>query len=271
MAIHSTAIIHESAKLHESVEVGAYAVIGEGVTIGEGSSVGTHAVIEFAEIGKNNRIFHHASVGTEPQDLKFEGEAAPLRMGDNNTIREYCQINRGTKATGQTRIGSNGLFCAFTHVAHDCVIGDNVIMVSFAALAGHVTLGDGCILSAHVGVHQFVRVGNGAMLSAGAKVGKDIPPYCLAQGDRAVLRGVNVVGLRRSGLPIEDVKSVRRAYRDIFLSTDSLEEGIAKAKRGNPSAAANGMITFIEESLKTRGVTRPAAVEKTTQGEEVAA
>ncbi|PCI35160.1 MAG: acyl-[acyl-carrier-protein]--UDP-N-acetylglucosamine O-acyltransferase, partial [Elusimicrobia bacterium] len=238
MAIHSTAIIHETAKLHDSVEVGPYALIGEGVTIGEGSSVGAHTFIEFSEIGKNNRIFHHASVGTEPQDLKFKGEVAPLRMGDNNTIREYCQINRGTKATGETRIGSNGLFCSFTHVAHDCVIGDHVIMVSFAALAGHVHIGDGAILSAHVGIHQFVRIGKGAMLSAGSAVGKDVPPYCVTQGDRAVLRGVNVVGLRRSGLPLEDVKSVRRAYRDLFLSGGSLEDGIRKARAHNPSPPA---------------------------------
>jgi UDP-N-acetylglucosamine acyltransferase len=219
MGVHATAIVHESAKLHPSVEIGPYAVIGEGVTIGEGTSVGAHAVVEYAEIGKNNRIFHHASVGTAPQDLKFEGEVAPLVMGDNNTVREYCQLNRGTKASGATRIGSNCLFCAFTHVAHDCVIGNHVIMVSFAALAGHVELGDGCVLSAHVGVHQFVRVGHGVMLSAGAKVGKDVPPFCMAQGDRAVLRGVNVVGLRRSKLSSSDVKAVRRAYRDMFLGT----------------------------------------------------
>jgi len=271
MKIHSTAIIHESAKLHDSVEVGPYAIIGEGVTIGEGSTVGAHAVVEFAEIGKNNRIFHHASVGTEPQDLKFEGEVAPLRMGDNNTVREYCQLNRGTKASGETRIGSNCLFCAFTHVAHDCVIGNYVIMVSFSALAGHVELGTGCILSAHVGVHQFVRVGEGAMLSGGSKVGKDVPPFCLTQGDRATLRGVNVVGLRRSGLPLEAVKEVRRAYRDLFLSGLSLEEGIKKAKTSNPSKPAAGMISFVEESLKSRGITRPLTSEKAEQEEGVAA
>jgi len=251
------------------VDVGPYAVIGEGAVLGEGTTVGAHTVVEFSEIGKYNRIFHHASVGTAPQDLKFSGESAPLRMGDNNIVREYCQLNRGTKASGETRIGSNCLFCSFTHVAHDCVIGDHVIMVSFSALAGHVTLGDGCVLSAHVGIHQFVRIGAGVMASGGAMINKDVPPFCLAQGDRAVLRGVNVVGLRRSGLPPAEVKAIRKAYRDLFMGSLPMEEAIRKAKEAAPPAAAAGMIAFVEESLKTRGVTRPAAAENAA--EEVAA
>ncbi|MFH2202498.1 MAG: acyl-ACP--UDP-N-acetylglucosamine O-acyltransferase [Elusimicrobiota bacterium] len=259
-SIHPTAIIDPSARLHPSVQVGPYAVIGEDVEIGEGTTIGSHAVIEYARIGKNNRIFPGCFLGTAPQDLKYAGERALLIMGDNNTVREAVQMNRGTKATGKTVIGSNCLFCAFTHVAHDCVIGNNVIMVSFAALAGHVELADYCVLSAHVGIHQFVRVGRMVMISAGSKVGKDIPPFCTAQGDRAKLRGLNVVGLRRSKLPRDVVKAVRGAYRTLFLSGQPIEAALAQLKASSPPPPVQDMIQFIEAAQKGRGITRPGDV-----------
>ncbi|MFC1679618.1 acyl-ACP--UDP-N-acetylglucosamine O-acyltransferase [Elusimicrobiota bacterium] len=263
--IHETAIVHASAKLHPSVEIGPYAIIGEDVEIGEGTTVGPHAVVEFARIGKNNRLFSSCFVGTAPQDLKFAGEHGLTVMGDNNIVRECVTLNRGTKASGETVIGSNCLFCAYAHVAHDCRIGNNVIMVSFSALAGHIELGDYCVLSAHVGIHQFVRIGRMAMASAGALIGKDVPPYCIAQGDRAALRGLNVVGLRRSGLPREVVKAIKEAYRAMFLSGDTVEAAIGKLKGSSQPPPAQEMIAFVEAALKGRGVTMPAAAGKTEE------
>ncbi len=255
--IHPTAIIDESAKIDPSVKIGPFAVIGPDVEIGAGTTIGSHAVVEYARIGKNNRLFSGCYVGTAPQDLKYGGERTLLVMGDNNTVREAVTLNRGTKATGETIIGSNCLFCAFTHVAHDCRIGDNVIMVSLAALAGHVELGDYCVLSAHVGIHQFVRVGRGVMISAGAKVGKDIPPFCTAQGDRAKLRGLNVIGLRRSGLPREAVKAIRAAYRTLFLSGEPMEAALARLKNSSPPPPVQEMISFIERARTERGIVMP--------------
>ncbi|MEE8424961.1 MAG: acyl-ACP--UDP-N-acetylglucosamine O-acyltransferase [Elusimicrobiota bacterium] len=267
--IHATAVVHPTAKLHPSVVVGPYAIIGEDVEIGEGSTVGAHAIVEFAKIGKNNRLFHGCFVGTAPQDLKYKGERTLLEMGDNNTVREMAQLNRGTDASGKTVIGSNCLFCAFTHVAHDCRIGDHVIMVSFAALAGHVELGDYAVLSAHVGIHQYVRIGKMVMVSAGAAVGKDVPPFCIAQGDRAKLRGLNVVGLRRSKLPREVVKAVREAYRTLFLSGQPMEAALA-ALKGSKIELIQYLAQFIETAKKGRGITMPPPP-GAQQEEEIAA
>lgn len=257
--IHDTAVIHPTAKLDPTVQIGPYAVIGENVEIGAGTSVGPHAVVEHARIGRDNRLFAGCYVGTAPQDLKYAGEPALLIMGDRNTVREAVTLNRGTKASGKTVIGSNCLFCAFTHVAHDCRIGDNVIMVSLAALAGHVEVGDGCVLSAHVGVHQFVHIGRMAMIAAGSGVGKDVPPFCTVQGDRARLRGLNVIGLRRSGLPRDDVKAIREAYRALFLSGEPLDASLARLKAGSPPAPVSEMIAFIERAHTGRGIIMPAA------------
>lgn len=258
-SVHPTAIVHPTAKLHPSVAVGPYAVVGEDCEIDEGTTIGAHAVVEFAKVGKNNRLFPGCFVGTAPQDLKYAGERTQVVIGDRNTIREMCQINRGTKASGRTVVGSDNLLCAFTHVAHDCVIGSRVVLVSFAALAGHVEVQDFCVLSAHVGVHQFVRIGRMAMISAGAKVGKDVPPFCTAQGDRATLRGLNVVGLRRSGLPPDQVKAVRRAYRALFLAGDTLDAALIGLKDPSQPPPVQLLLQFIEAGLKGRGITRPAS------------
>lgn len=267
--VHKTAIVHPSAKLHPSVTIGPYAIIGEDVEIGEGSSVGPHAVVEFARIGKNNRLFSSCYVGTAPQDLKYKGEHGLTIMGDNNTVRECVTLNRGTAASGKTVIGSNCLFCAYAHVAHDCRIGDNVIMVSFSALAGHVELDDYCVLSAHVGIHQFVRVGKMVMASAGSGIGKDVPPFCTVQGNRAKLRGLNIVGLRRAKLPRDVVKAIKDAYRALFLSGETMNAAVAKLKASSPPPPVQEMIQFVEVAQKNRGVTLPETGAK--QEEEVTA
>jgi UDP-N-acetylglucosamine acyltransferase len=264
--VHHTAIVHPSAKIHPTALVGPYAIIGEDTVIGADSTVGAHAHVEHVRMGKNNKIMGGCFVGVPPQDLKYAGEKTLLVMGDNNTVRECATLNRGTTATGETRIGSNCLFMAYSHVAHDCRIGNNVILVNSVALAGHVEVGDFSVLGGICAVHQFVRIGPLVMVSGGSMVGKDIPPFCVAQGDRAALRGLNLVGLRRSGLPRDVVSAVRDAYKTLFLRGLTIENAIAELKASNPPKEVLGMVAFIEASK--RGVMRPPAGAQTE--EEVA-
>jgi len=229
--IHSTAIVHESARIDDSAEIGPYAVIGEGVTIGAGTRVGTHAVIDrWTEIGQNNHIYQFASVGAPPQDLKFAGEETWLRIGDNNHIREFASLHRGTVGGGgETIIGSDNLFMAYTHVAHDCRIGSRIVMANAATLAGHVEIGDQAILGGLCAVHQFARIGPHVMISGGSMVAQDIAPYTLAQGDRARLIGLNLTGLKRRGFSPEAISAIKKAYRLVFRSGLKFEEAKAQA------------------------------------------
>ncbi|MEJ2698222.1 MAG: acyl-ACP--UDP-N-acetylglucosamine O-acyltransferase, partial [Desulfuromonadales bacterium] len=191
--IHETAIVQAGAKIDESVEIGPYAIIGENVAIGAGTTVGPHAVIEgITEIGRDNRIFQFASIGAAPQDLKYQGEETRLRIGDRNTIREFVTIHRGTDSGGgETVIGHEGLFMAYSHVAHDSRVGNRVILANGATLAGHVQVDDFAILGGLSAAHQFTRIGCHAMISGGTMVAQDIPPYSIAQGDRARTIGIN--------------------------------------------------------------------------------
>lgn len=255
--IHPTAVVDPAAKLDPSVVVGPYAVIGAEAVIGAGTTIGAHSVVENVTMGKNNRVFSGAYVGTAPQDLKYAGEKTRLIMGDNNLVRECVTLNRGTTATGETRIGDNCLFMAYSHVAHDCRVGNNVILVNSVALAGHVEVGDYTVVGGLAAIHQFTRIGAMVMIGGGSMVGKDIPPFCLAQGDRATLRGLNVVGLRRSGLPREAVSAVREAYKTLFLRGLTQEQALAELKAGNPPKPVLDMLAFIEASK--RGVMRPAS------------
>ena len=255
--IHPTAVIHPTAKLDSSVVVGPYAVIGEDVEIGADTVVGPHAIVEFTTMGKNNKIMGGSFIGVPPQDLKYAGEKTRLIMGDNNVVRETATLNRGTTATGETRIGSNCLIMAYAHVAHDCRIGNHVILVNSVALAGHIEIGDYAVLGGISAVHQFTRIGTMAMISGGSMCGKDILPFCIAQGDRAVLRGLNVVGLRRSGLPRSTISAIRECYKTLFLRGLTQENALAELKRVEQPKEVQMMIRFIETSK--RGITRPAA------------
>lgn len=255
--IHPTAIVHPTAKIDPSAKVGPYAVIGEDVVIGADCQIGAHAQVEFTHMGKGNRIMGGSFIGVPPQDLKYAGEKTRLVMGDNNTVRETATLNRGTTATGETRIGNNCLIMAYAHVAHDCRIGNNVILVNSVALAGHVEIGDYAVLGGISAVHQFVRLGSFVMVSGGSMVGKDVPPFCTAQGDRATLRGLNVVGLRRSGLPRPTVAAIRETYKTLFMRGLTIENAIAELKAGSPPKEVLAMLSFIEGSK--RGITRPAS------------
>ncbi len=223
--IHQTAIIKDGAQLGQGVKVGAYAYIGPKVVIGDGCEIGNGAQITGkTTIGKNNRIFSHAVIGTIPQDLKYNGEETELVIGDGNTIREFCFFNPGTaQGGGITKIGNGSLFMAYVHIAHDCIIEDNCILANNATLAGHVELGNHVVVGGMTPVHQFVKVGDFAMLGGASAVNQDIPPYCLAEGNRAHLRGLNLVGLRRH-IERSDIDAIKRAYRELFLKGRPLRE-----------------------------------------------
>jgi UDP-N-acetylglucosamine acyltransferase len=257
MMIHPTAIIHPGAVVAADVQVGPYAIIGEHVAIGPGCWVGPHAVIEgWTEIGRDNRIFQFASVGAIPQDLKFRGEQSWLRIGDRNTIREFVTMHRGTAdGGGETVVGHDNLFMAYAHVAHDCRVGNRVILANGATLAGHVQVDDHAILGGLSAAHQFTRIGCHVMVSGGAMVAQDIPPYTIAQGDRARTIGLNLIGLQRRGFSEETIRGIKRAYKMIFRSGMRLEDALEKiAAEVESSPELQGFTEFIRNS--ERGIAR---------------
>lgn len=223
--IHKTAIIEDGAILGENVTVGAYTIIGKDVKIGDGTVIDSHTVIAGkTTIGKNNHIFSHASIGTIPQDLKFNGEDVELIIGDNNKIREYTLFNPGTSGGGSvTRIGNNNLFMGYVHVAHDCIIGNNCIFANGATLAGHVECDDFVVVGGLTPIHQFCKIGTQAMIGGASAIAQDIPPFCLAEGNKAVLRGLNLTGLRRRFENREDIDAIKQAYKELFESGKPLQ------------------------------------------------
>lgn len=255
--IHQTAIVHEGAQIAKGVEVGPYAIIGEHVTIGPGTNIGAHAIVEgWTEIGRDNRIFQFASVGAAPQDLNYNGEKTLLKMGDRNTVREFVTINRGTpKGGGQTLIGNDNLLMAYSHVAHDCLIGNQVILANGATLAGHVTVDDYAILGGLCAVHQFARIGSHVMISGGSMATQDIPPYTIAQGDRAKTVGINQVGLKRRGFSDEAIRTIKQAYKLVFRSGLRIEEALEQIEAERKGCKElEAFVTFIRNS--SRGIAR---------------
>ncbi len=258
MAVHPTAVVDPKAEVGVGVEIGAYSVVGAEVQIGDGSSIGPHSVLEGpTRIGERNRISSFASIGSPPQDLKYGGEPTRLEIGNDNVIREFASINRGTVGGGGvTRVGSNVLLMAYSHVAHDCCVGDGVVLANAGTLAGHVSVDDYAIIGGLVAVHQYVRIGSSAILAGGAMVSLDIPPFCLAAGDRASLRGLNVVGLQRRGFSNGQIKELREAYRILFQSSLRLEEALVRlADEHGGSAEVAALADFIKAS--ERGICRP--------------
>ncbi len=227
--IHPSAIIEKGATIGQNVSIGAFSIIGANVIIGDGTSIASHTIIEGkTTIGKNNKIFSHASIGTIPQDLKFDGEDVELIIGNNNTIREYTLFNPGTIGGGsKTIIGSNNLFMGYSHVAHDCIIGNHCIFANVATLAGHVEIGDYVVVGGLTPIHQFCKLGSYSMVAGGSVLTQDLPPYCMAEGNRAVLRGLNLTGLRRNLEDRKDVDGIKKAYKELFESGNALAD-IAK-------------------------------------------
>jgi len=224
MSIHKTAIIEDGAIIASDVSIGAFTIIGSNVSIEEGTTIGSHTLITGnTTIGKNNAIYSHAVLGTDPQDLKFNGEKTFLIIGDNNTIREHTFINTGTKGGGsKTIIGNNNLIMGHVHMGHDCIIQDNIVIANSTVLAGHVEIANNAIIGGISAVHQFCKVGEYAMLGGGSIVVQDIPPYCICEGNRASLRGLNVNGLKRHFKDREDRSEIKKAYKLMFESGNPL-------------------------------------------------
>lgn len=224
--IHDTAIIDESAKLAEGVSIGPYSIIGPDVEIGAGTQIGPHAVINGpARIGEQNKIFQFSSIGEAPQDKKYDGEPTRLIVGDRNVIREYVTFNRGTTdGIGETVIGSDNLFMAYCHVAHDCIVGNNTIFANAASLSGHVEVGDFAILGGFTSVHQFTHIGSKSLCGLGSVVTQDIPPFCTAAGNRARTIGINKEGLRRKGFSAELIRALHRSFRELLKSRTNKDE-----------------------------------------------
>jgi len=228
--IHSSAVVHPSAVIYPGAvigagtEVGPFSVVGPHVVIGERNVIASHVVIEgHTSIGDENHIFQFASVGARPQDLKFKGEESRLEIGNGNAIREYVTLHPGTAGGGMlTKIGDRNLLMACSHVAHDVIMGNRNILANSCALAGHITVGDGVIAGGLSGVHQFARLGTLSYIGAGSMVSKDVPPFCLVQGDRAGLVGLNIIGMRRAGVSAEVIRSLKQAYRQLFREWDGV-------------------------------------------------
>ena len=255
--IHPTAIIHPGARLAENVSVGPYSVIGEHVTLGSGTTVAAHVVIEgWTELGRDNQVYQFASIGANPQDLKYAGQETHLKIGDRNRIREFTTLNRGTaEGGGITTIGNDNLLMAYSHVAHDCIIQDHTILANGATLAGHVEIESAAILGGLSAVHQFCRIGCHTMISGGAMVAQDVPPYTVAQGDRAKTMGLNLIGLKRRGFSEETIRGIKKAYRLIFRSGMRLEDALETIGQDiESSPELDHFVTFIKDSQ--RGIAR---------------
>lgn len=233
MSIDPRAAVSPDAELAPDVEVGPFAVIGPRVVIGPRTRIGPHAVIRGPTvIGADNRIFQFASIGDDPQDMKYRGEDTRLVIGDRNTFREYVTVNRGTvTGIGETRIGNDNLILAYSHVAHDCVLGDHVIMSNAVNLAGHVEVGDWAIFSGYAGAHQFCRIGAHAFIANNTAVLQDIPPFVLAAGQPAAPRAVNVEGLKRRGFSEEETRAIRNAFRVLYRNEMPLAAAAAQIRQ----------------------------------------
>ena len=255
--IHPSAQIDPGARLGAGVHVGAFTIIGADVDIGEGSRIGSHCVIEGpTRIGRDNHIYSHAALGTDPQDKKFAGERAELVIGDRNTIREFTTFSRGTgEGGGKTVVGDDNWIMAYVHIAHDCIVGSNTIFANNATLAGHAEVGDWAILGGFVGVHQFCRIGAHAFIGMGSLINADVPPFVLVADQYAQPRGINSEGLKRRGFDGDRIAAIKRAYRAMFVSGKPMAEAKQElAKAAEDSQDVRLMLDFIERS--ERGLLR---------------
>lgn len=255
--IHSSSIISESAKIHESVKVGPFCVIGDDVEIDEGTVIHSHSVIKgHTKIGKNNEIFQFCSIGEDCQDKKYAGEVTYLEIGDNNVFRESCTVHRGTVQDDSiTTIGSRNLFMVGTHVAHDCKVGNDCILANNATVAGHVHIGDFAILGGMTAVHQFCHIGAHAMTGGGAILLRDLPPYVMYNGVKQIPQGINSEGLKRRGFSSDDIQTIKRAYRVIYRSNNTIDEARAiVAEMANEHDVLNVLLHFLQSN--NRGLAR---------------
>lgn len=254
--IHPSAIIEDGATIGQNVKIGPFCYISKDVILGDDCELGSHVVIKGpSKIGKGNKFFQFASIGEDCQDLKYQGEATELEIGDFNTFRECCTIHRGTiQDNSLTKIGSHNLFMAYTHVAHDCIVGDHCILANNASIAGHVHVGNHAILGGMSGVHQFCHIGEHCFIAASALVTKDVPPYVMASGHGAKPFGLNSEGLKRRGFESTTLNSLKRAYRLLYRSGLTLDKAIEAMQELPESKELSVFVNFISE--KNRGLIR---------------
>jgi len=244
------AIIEEGATIGKNVEIAPFCFISKDTTIGDGTTIAQNTCIYGkTTIGKNNTIFSHAVIGSIPQDLKFNGEDVELIIGDNNTIREFTLFNPGTKGGGgKTIIGNNNLFMGYVHLGHDVIIGNNCILANAATLAGHVELGNHVVIGGMTPIHQFIHIGDYAMVGGASALAQDVPPFCMAEGNRAKLRGLNLTGLRRH-LEKDDINALKTTYRELFESGEALKDTATKILDETNNHYVNNLCNFV---LKTK-------------------
>jgi len=257
--IHPTAIVAPGAVIAQDVVIGPFCVVGENVRLGAGVVLRAHIVVDGrTTIGEGTRIFPFASIGLDPQDLKYRGEPSTLVVGRNNTIREHVTMNPGTEGGGMvTRVGDHGLFMVGVHIAHDCQIGDNVVMANNATLAGHVVVGDNAVIGGLSAGHQFVRIGRYAMIGGMSGVERDVIPYGQVMGDRARLTGLNIIGMQRRGYSREDIQGLRSAYQCLFAPEGTLNDRVNEmADRFGEIAPVADILDFIRAD-SNRAICQP--------------
>ena len=250
--IHKTAIVDIKAKISSNAIIGPYSIIGPNVQIGEGTEIQSHVNITGnTVIGNNTKIFPFASIGTNPQDLKYKGEQTKLEIGRNNIIREHVTINTGTNGGGGiTKIGDNNLIMIAAHIAHDCIVGNNVVIANSAAIAGHAEISDDVIIGGNCGIQQFTRIGRMAMIGGMSGVSRDVIPYGLSFGNRNYLEGINVVGLRRKKVSNKEILALSEAYKEIF-KTKSLHENLIKLSENlKENTYVKEVVDFINHDKK---------------------
>lgn len=256
VAIHPTAIVEPGSEIGAGTVIGPYCVVSALVSLGENCWLQNHVTLGGPmRAGRGNRFFAFCSIGQQTQDLKYQGEPTYLEIGDDNCFREFTTINRSTAATGKTRIGSRGNFLAYSHIGHDCTVGDAVIFSNNGTLAGHVTVGDHAIIGGLTAVHQFCRIGQFAITGGCSKIVQDVPPFMIADGNPAEVRGINQVGLERAGFPPEKIKPIREAFRLIYRAKLNTGQAIAAVQEKlAESAEVQAILRFVEET--ERGIIR---------------
>jgi UDP-N-acetylglucosamine acyltransferase len=257
LEVHPTAIVHSRAKIAPGVKIGAYSLIGENAQIGKDTVVESHVVVEgWSEIGERCHLFPFVSIGTAPQALRYRGDPTRVIIGNDNLIREFVTINRGTaEGGGETALGHGNLIMAYSHIAHDCRIGNQVIMANASTLAGHIEVEDFVIVGGLVAIHQFVRVGRYAIIGGASAVPMDVPPYTCAAGNRARLFGLNTVGLKRHHFPEDTMAVLKQAYRILFRSHLILKKAIEKVEGELPDLPEiRHLLDFLRKSK--RGICR---------------
>ncbi len=252
MSIHPTAIIEDGAEVHPSVSIGPYSIVESGAVIGEGCRIESCVrIFGHTRMGAHNRVCHGATLGSEPQDLGYTPEKArPLVIGDHNHFKESVNISAGIKSAEGTRIGNHNYWMAFSHAGHDCIVGDHNIFANAATLAGHVEVEDRTFVSGQVAVHQFCRIGSYAMIAGVSGVPQDVPPFALADGHRARIIGLNVVGLRRNGFTQEQRSRIKAVYALVFRSGLRLTETLIRAENELPSEETRQIVQFVQSSRR---------------------